>query len=598
MDKDLMIRNPNPYLKGLTPFNEDYEAQIFIERAKLPSVEALYVDTESNGQSLKDGRGHTIGISIDYAPDPLNAYSLYFPFRHKMGNLDHTYLSPIKDLIEKEGKTIVCHNIKHDLLAMESLGINCPFDFDDTMLLAHSVDENKLSYRLDYISKELGLPGKARDKYFDKAIQLLGWDGMPPVNMAPYAATDASLLRPIRDHYRPIYLKEDESNGENWKVDREFILLLNNIEKTGAKVDLTLAEKEIERGQERMDVITKELGLNPGSKEELKELLLGGLELPVLKRSAKTNKPSFDAKVMEQYEEMLQEINSPVAALVLEYRGYQKAVSTYWKAYLTHVSPDGRIRPNFNMHRTRTHRLSCDTPNLQNIPRVSEKPWHGQLKQGFIPEDDFELWEFDYAQLEFRLGAAYARQTDLIEIFNDPDRDIFTEMSFPLGMSRDHTKTLNYSLQYGAGIRRIMAAFGVSEAKAKSIRDNYFNNYSGFKAASNQAQQVCRSKGYVRTWATRRRHFPFPNQEAHKAFNAIIQGGAFEIVKRQMIRLYKEIGADNPECRMILQVHDSILFEIMKGKVEYYSRIIKRILEDVTPDFGVKFKVDAKIWGT
>ena len=594
----MKVMNPLPHLKDSNPNSkENSEFQIFLGMARLPEVDTLFVDTESNGQSLKDGRGFTIGISIDFAVNDYTAYSYYFPFRHKTDNLSLSYRDELKELIEKGGKKIVCHHTRHDILANNSLGIKVPFDFDDTMLLAHSVDENKLSYKLDYIAKELGLPGKARDNHFEQAIKLLGWDGMPPANMAEYAATDATLLRPIYSHYKPIYDSEDESNGELWHYDRRFMLLLNNIELTGAKVDLQLAEREAERGEARMAEIAKELGLNPGSRNDLEELLINKLELPVVKSSPKTNNPSFDKKAMEVYEGYLEKLNSPVAQLVLEYRGYQKAVSSYWKAYLNHVSPDGRIRPNFNLHRTVTHRLSCNTPNTQQIPRITQKEWSKYVKQGFIAEDGYALIEADYSQLEFRLGAAYAQQKDLIEIFNDPNRDIFDEMSIDLSMLRHDTKTLNYTIQFGGGVKRISEAFNIPPANAKLIRDNYFNTYTGFRKVIQMANQTAQGQGFVRTWTGRRRHFEDPYGEAHKAFNAVIQGGAADIVKRQMIRLADAIGWDNPECRMILQVHDSIVFEIIKGKVEYYSRIIKKVLEDVVPDFGVQFRVDVHEWG-
>jgi len=597
------IRNQNLLVNHSIPISDNHEFQSFIELAKLPSVKVLHVDTESTytpTQNIKDGTGFTVGTSIDYELDSDGpAFSYYFPFRHKVKSLDHTYLAQIKNLLEKGKKKIVCHNVKHDILALQSLGIDISeCDFECTMLMAHQANENKLSYRLDTLAKELGLPGKARDKIFDLAVKLVGWDGMPPNELGEYACTDASLLRPLRKHWLPIYQREDDSNGECWAVDKQFILCLNDIETTGAKVDLELAAREYERGTARMAEVVKDIGLNPGSRDELEKLLIGELELPVVKRSPKTNKPSFDKKAMEQYDQLLEESHSPVAQLVLEYRGYQKATSSYWKSYLEHVSPDGRLRPNFNMHRTVTHRLSCDTPNLQQIPRISSKPWHGNVKQGIIPEEGYVLIGFDYKQLELRLGAAYGKEQRLISILNDPERDIFSEMSLDLNMLRDDTKTLNYSLQYGAGIRRVSTAFGVPANTAKSIRDNYFNTYPGLRDATNLAARVCKNKGYVKTWASRRRHFTDKYQEAHKAFNAVIQGGGFEIVKRQMVKIRKELGPNNLDCRMILQVHDEVLFEIKKEKVEYYCRIIKKIMEDVVPDFGVQFHVSVKQWGT
>lgn len=561
--------------------------------AELPTVKELHVDTESNGKPIKDGRGYGIGMSIDFTYDGLNSYSYYFPFRHRNGrNLSLSYRDELKTLIEDRGKTIVSQNARFDIESSKTMGIKYPKNFECTMLCAHSVDENMRSYSLDSLARGLGLPGKARDDFLSKIIGLLGWDGVPAENLAEYAAWDATLLRPIHKHYKTIYNKEDDSNGEVWENDKKFMLLLNEIERNGARVDLDLAEREVERGEKRMAELSNEIGLNPGSRDQLEELLIGrlGLVVPDAHRSEKTGKPSFDKKAMEYYEEELLLLGSPVAQQVLEYRGYQKAVSSYWKAYLEHVSPDGRIRPNFNLHRTLTHRLSCDTPNLQQIPRVTAKPWNRLVKSGFIPEHGYEIWEADYSQLELRLTAAYAKQQNLIEIFKDPSRDLFSEMAARMGLERDPTKTFVYAVGYGAGVKKIAAMLGVSLGEAKRIKDRYFSDYSGFQNVIQLAEQTCKGQGFIRTWTTRRRHFDNPLTQAHKAFNSVIQMGAADIVKRVMVNTRENL---DPEVRMILQVHDSVWYEIPKGpKLEFYKSEIVRLMEIMPTDFGVPFKID------
>lgn len=463
------------------------------------------------------------------------------------------------------------------------------------MQMAHDVDENKLNYKLDYLTKELGYAGKARDSHFDQIKKLLGWDGIPPDLMQEYAATDASLLRPLIQHYEPIWRAEDETHGRRWSYDQKFMLLMNEIEETGIRVDLDLAEKKVESGERRLQEIRDELKLNPGSNKDLKRLLIDDLGLPVVKRSQKTDEPSFDKFAMAKYEEYLVKMNSPVAKLVLEYRGYQKAVSSYWRTYLNHVSADGRIRPNFNLHRTVTSRLSCDTPNTQQIPKVTEKPWHGDVKQGFLAEPGFALWEADYAQLEMRLSAAYAQELELIAIFADDNRDIFDEMAARLRMPRPDTKTLNYAIQYGSGITHLSDVFGVSREAATEIRDHYFSTWPGFAEKSKAANTLAQRRGYVKTWSGRRRHFVNPREEGHKAYNAIIQGGAADIVKRRQLALREAL---DPECRQVLQIHDSVVFEMPIGSEKKYGPQIIEIMEDVQPDFGVKFKVDFHRWGS
>jgi DNA polymerase-1 len=298
---------------------------------------------------------------------------------------------------------------------------------------------------------------------------------------------------------------------------------------------------------------------------------------------------------MALYERDLELLENPTAGLIKEYRGWSKACAVAYEGYPALLSPDGRLRPNYKLHGTVTGRLSCEKPNLQQIPRVSSKTWDGALKRLFIPAEGFELWEADYSQLELRLGAAYAGERSLIEEFSKPDSDVFTRMANELGFSRGDTKTLTYTLQYGGGIKRLSDVFRVDAARADSIRSQYFNTYPGFRRLPQEAARKAKSRGYVKLWTGRRRHFENPEEEAHKAFNAVIQGGAAEIVKRTMLRLYESV--DGPDCRMLLQVHDSVVFEIRSEMVESYTPRIKETMEAVTPDFGVKFAVQLKPWG-
>jgi DNA polymerase-1 len=573
---------------------DNQEFKLFLKMAEYAPI--LGVDTESNGEDLRDGRGHTTGMSVAFSHDGINGYAYYFPFRHEFGNLDWSYRDQLKTLIES--KPITAHNLKHDRLALRSIGINsdeCPEAYC-SMLLAHNVWENYLSYGLDYLARNVvGIPGKQRDDDFENYRKAFGYGGIPPSAMGDYGARDAELHLEVFNHFKPLYDEEDETDGERWLVELEFIKLLNKIEGHGARVDLDLAQREISLGELRMNEIIDDLGYNPGSNKDLEKLLIQDLKLPVFKRSEKTDKPSFDKQAMEFYEEILEHIDSPVAKNVLEYRGYQKAVSSYWKAYLRLISPDGRVRPNFKQHGTKTGRLSCADPNLQQIPRVTAKPWNKRVKAGFIPRDGYKLWEADYSQLEMRLQAAYSKDPTLLEIFNDDSRDLFDEMAAALGIFRYDAKQNNYATGYGAQPPKIASMLGIPVYKAYRIRENYFAAYPGLEKLSEMAAATVKGQGYIRYWTKRRRHFENPSKDGHKAVNSVMQGGAAEIVKRTQIRLDKEI---DPECLQLLQVHDAVLFEIPIGKEKKHLPEIKRIMEDCDPGFGnVPFKVDIHEWG-
>jgi DNA polymerase-1 len=218
------------------------------------------------------------------------------------------------------------------------------------------------------------------------------------------------------------------------------------------------------------------------------------------------------------------------------------------------------------------------------------------MKQCFIPREGFTLLEGDYSQLEFRLSAAFAKQTNLLEIFNDPSRDVFTESSKLLGMKRQDGKTLTYLLGYGGGPDKIKNVFGVSLDEGRAIRDNFFATYPNLLKAARYANNIALAKRRVPIWSGRYRNFLNVKEEAHKAYNSLVQGGAADIVERTMVRCRQE-GLNTEDCRMLLQVHDSLVFEVRTELVPYYKIIIKECMQRVEPNWGVLFKVDIKEWG-
>lgn len=559
----------------------------------LAAAPYVAVDTEANGGDIRDERGFAMGVSVACrmgTGGPI--ISAYFPFRHETDNLPSHYVSELGEVLANHN-CLVFHNAKFDIVSLGTLGIDITGKFYDTMLMAHMVDENLTSKGLDFLAKTLLKEAGKNNDHVKGWAKAWGWHTIPAQMMAPYAKNDAEMTLRLFEHLFPNF-EEQGFNGELWDIEQEFTRLLIKMEGRGIKIDANLCRAQAEHGRQRMAMLTEELGANPASPLDLADLLITELGLPVHKTTPQ-GKPCFDKEAMAKYEENLVEIDSPIAKQVLEYRGWQKAVSASYEAYLNLVSPDGRVRPNYKIHGTTTGRLSCEAPNLQQIPRVSDKPWNGNLKSAFVPQEGYELWEADYGQLEFRLGAAYAQEEDLLAAFSDPERDVFTEMAAELGMPRQDVKTLTYTLQYGGGVNRLSTVFRVSPDRASQIRDDYFSRYPGFKRATTNAATAVKRRGYVKYWTGRRRHFQYGEDESHKAFNAVIQGGAAEIVKRTMLRLSEEV--DGPDCRMLLQVHDSVVFEILSDRVDEYTQRIRKVMEAVEPDFGVRFVVDVHPWG-
>lgn len=579
----------------------------------------LAIDTETTGLRFFD---KTIGVSwatvIDGRPN-----SYYVATDHAVGpNISQETLDMLLYVLSQP-RPLVFANAQFDLLKLEGLGIRLDdHEFYDVAAMAHLIDENEpfQGKSLDMLAQfYLGEKGKVEEfahikEYLDGGGKLgvraqyqrkhtLKWqkeNGWPDTSwemIHEYARADAEttfrLLPVLLDHPEWRELPEDI-----WQEKQDIVRVLLEMGRRGIRIDEELSQQYIDLGEAEMERLRAEIGLNPASRNDLRELFIERLGLPVVKKSAKTGEPSFDKDVMAEYDAMLEIVDTPEAKLVKEFRGWQKAVSASYRPYLDLLDQDGRLRTSYKLHGTTTGRFSASTPNLQQIPKESDKPWNGKVKECFISEEGYTLLNADFSQLELRLGTCYAGEAQLREVFEE-GRDIFTEMSKQLGMTRQDTKTLVYSIQYGAGINRIMHAFRVSKQRAMEIRDTYFSTYPRFKNLADICSNRVRSNGKIRLWSGRYRHFQHPDSEDYKAMNSLIQGGAADIMERVMIRAFKEL--DNDDCRMLIQVHDSLTWEVKSELVPVYWPKIKELMSDVVgatgmEEFDVRFNVDVGFW--
>ena len=541
----------------------------------------------------------------------------YLSFNHpasggyEVDNLDADVLFELKQAIENYEGYIIFHNAKFDLESLRTIGINYTGKYYCTMLMAHLLNEIfPYQKSLDACGKHYCKdPGKKQSPEFNMFMALYGWAGMPSQVIREYAEYDAVLTLKLFFVLLPLFQKEGlEDYWNNHKM--KFVTVVRAMERRGVRIDVPMCLRMTMHGQMIMDDVVELLnGMNPGSTKDLEKLLMEELGLPLVKPTKGTKgtrdkpnppemwKPSFDKEAMEIYDRMLEMRgdDNETAQHILTYRGWQKAVSSNYKPYVELLSPDGRLRPNYKMHGTKTGRMSCEKPNLQQIPRAGDKPWNGEMKTAFLAEDGYGLWEADYGQLEFRLTAAYAHEDRLLGVF-EQGRDVFDEMSKDLGMPRQSVKTLTYTIQYGGGLTRISAVFGVTTERADAIKSNFYSAYPGIRQVSNLAQRKAKFAGKIKLWSGRYRHFAYPQGEAHKALNSVIQGGSADIVEGTMIRLFEKVDNEE-ECRMLLTVHDSVIFEIKEGLEDKYIPLIKETMENVEPDFGVKFKVDIHKFG-
>lgn len=594
---------------------KEKEGQTFLKLLYDNPEIPVAVDTETTGLNvtLDD---HLIGVSMAFIHEG-KGYSHYFGFRHETGvNCGKDTLRMLKGVLLQD-RVIVFANALFDMLSLLTVGIDTrQSNFIDICTMAHLINENRpFNKGVDSLAKHyLGEDeGKIEDDFVE-AEKKTGNRHITPEQMWDYAVVDAELTYRIWDVLR-FHKNWLELPEEVWSWKQRLIAgPLLAMKQRGVRVNVELCKAEIIKGEAEMKRLAAELGFpaKPTKKNPdplptlgpiaLEEIFLKRLKLPVVKRGKPSKRnpdgnPSFDKTVMEEYDLLLERIDSPEAKLVKAYRGWQKAVSASYKAYLRFLDDDGRVRCSYKTHGTVTGRFSCSEPNLQQIPKSSDKEWNGKVKQAFVAEEGYVLINADFSQLELRLATAYADIPELKQVFEE-DRDIFTEMSGTLGFSRNDTKTFVYSTQYGAGPPRIMSAFGVTYKEATQMIRHYYKTYPGFRVLAERCRTKAERELEVVIWTGRKRHFLYKS-DSYKAMNSVIQGGAADIVERIMVRVFDVI--DNDDCRMLLQVHDSITFEVKAEKVEEYMKRIKAVMEDVDAiapetNFDVKFAVDVDYW--
>jgi DNA polymerase-1 len=566
----------------------------------------IAVDTETSGLDVRNGRDYLMGICLS-----VPGMKGYLPFRHKTGNLPKRVLfDHLLPILQK--KDLIWHNRKFDMHSFKTIGID-PLTFKgkqwDTLMMAHLVNEEWYSKELDALSKMLLKRDKKDKDELHKWGKILGYANLTPEMFNQYGAEDAELTGALKWELLPRLIKQELL--EVYQVEEDFTRILYKLEQRGVGVHKDFCAQKAEIGEKRLSEIENELGFNVASGPQLGKFMLEELGLPILKHtdscpscrageSLESHEwtPSFAKKVMEEYDLLLQESNNPTAKLVGEFRGWQKAVSSLYLPMLEKVGPDGRIRTDFRQAGTTSGRISSSNPNLQQLPRGSDKPWNGDAKRAFhAGREGFSILGWDYSQLELRLAADYGEEDGLRREFESTDADPFSYLAPRIfGVltpeTRHDTKTFVYANLYGAGLRKIASQLGRSLNETEDLYAKYHSSIPGIMAVSKAVAGIVEQRGWVRYWDGRRRHFR-NKSDSYKGWNAVCQGGGAQLVKRAMIRCEQ---FEDEHCEMRLQVHDEITFAIEDGYRDKYEPEIIKAMTD-WPQFSVKMHVEGKEWG-
>lgn len=590
---------------------EQFEAA----RTTLIEAELIAIDTETNWTNNWDSR-HLMGIST-FCPVPTSTdhyVAFYFPFRHNpdktlfpkySDNLPIEWLRELQIALERENVQWIFHNAKFDVQVFAKEGIDICGFYYDTVILSHMDNENKFSHELDDLAK-LVRDKKLRSELHTIAKQLgngkieVGWSKIPPEVMSLYAEGDARITWELKHFFEP-RLKEQEL----WHLyprEYERSRVLTRMEQRGIGVDKEIATQLSLSAQNQMTKSLAEFGYDPMKPSQLAHRLFGvppeGLGLqPSGWSSRKSVEFSQGLPIMNA--EVLSRLNHPEAQKVLDYRSWMKADGTWYKPWVTMCDRNDRVHPSYRQHGTKTTRLSCEKPNMQQIPRNMDKT---PVKKMLKAKDDYELWSFDYNQIEFRLAVVYAEVPELMEGLKG-DLDVhkvtmelcgiqeLTGLSFE--DARYVGKQSNFALLYGAGYEVLLkqiwrdARLELPDHVGEAIHSEFHRAYPQFRQIAYKAERGARKRGWVKGWTGRKRHFDVA-WECHKAFNSIIQMGAAEIVCDSMIKLDKE------GFELVSQVHDDIWIEIPKDEVEEQKTKILSIMDWASVEFPIPFTVGAK----
>ena len=511
--------------------------------------------------------------------------------------INHFYLGVQKQIDEKTAlraieeilnKNVIGHNLKFDFKMLRNYGIKTPVPLADTMIMAWIIDPDS-PVGLDSVAKRY--LNHQNIKFKEVVGKNQNFADIDINTAAKYAAEDAIITLKLYEKLKDRLWDEVKWDFEN--IEMPFINVLIDMEKEGIKVDIEYLEKLQEHISEKLEELTNEIyslagqEFNIKSPKQLSHILFEILKLPA-KKKTKTGY-STDEKVLNSLKEAHE-----IMPKLLEYRKLDKLLSTYVIPLKEYAKKDKnhKIYTNFLQTGTATGRLSSKNPNLQNIPTSTDI----NIRNAFITDKLFV--SLDYSQIELRLLAHFSEDSNLINAFLN-DEDIHQKTADLIGVSRSVAKSINFGLIYGMGPKKLSETIHVSIKEAKEFIEKYFASFPTVKDFIEKTKQDAKEKGYVETLLKRRRFFDFASANARtaaayerEAVNTIFQGSAADIIKKAMVDIKNEF----PESKMVLQIHDELIFEIEnEEEASEYKKIMENSLKLKVPlKVGMSF---AKRWG-
>ncbi len=571
----------------------------------LKKQRGFVLDTETSDLDVR----HTEFLGISFSFREKQAFYVDLtPNREK-------FLKILKPVLQNPRILKSGHNLKFDIKVLRQNNINLKGIFFDTMLASYLLNPGSRAHDLDSLAfSELGyemikideLIGKGKDQISLKDVEL--------EKIVLYSCEDADITLRLKNILEKRIRKEG-LDKVFFGIEMPLLWVLADMELTGVKIDSNFLKKLSTKVKRQIKSLERRIykiagtEFNVNSTQQLSEILFSRLKIN--SKDIKRTQTGYSTAASE-----LEKLRGKhrIVDLIFEHRELSKLNNTYLEALPELVDEKtGRVYTNFNQTITATGRLSSSEPNLQNIPIRTDLG--NDIRKSFIAEEGNELLSADYSQIELRIAAHIAKDKKMresflkgedihsrtaAEIFNIPLQKVTPEM-------RRSAKTLNFGILYGMGMKSFASSARVSQEKAREFFEEYKKDYQGIMSYVENVVKSSRKFGYVKTIFGRKRPLPDINAERQMiraaaermAINTPIQGTAADIIKLAMIKIHNKIIKKNPDIKMILQVHDELVFEIPKIKLEFYAKEIKSIMENICK-LSVPLRVDlfsGKNWG-
>lgn len=569
--------------------------------ARAAAARRVAVDTETT--SLDAMRADLVGVSLALGPND----ACYIPLGHGGSDMfaekpeqvpKAEAIAALKPLLEDEAVFKIFQNGKYDLNVLARQGIAVS-PIDDTMVISFALDAGRGEegmgggHGMDELSqRHLGHTPIPFKDLCGTGKKTISFAEVPLDRATAYAAEDADVTWRLHAHLKPRLAVEGGSRVYE-RVDRPLIPVVAAMEREGIRVDRARLAKlseefarEIGRLEGEIHVVAGQ-EFTVGSPKQLGDILFDKLGYKGGKKG-KSGQYSTDVSVLEK----LAGEGAPIARLVLEWRQLSKLKSTYTDALQQAINPDtGRVHTSYSLVGAQTGRLSSTDPNLQNIP--IRTAIGRQIREAFVPEPGNVLLAADYSQIELRLAAHMADVASLKEAFAEGEdihartaREMFGEVTRD---TRARAKTINFAILYGISRWGLAARLEVPPEEAQAMIDTYFQRFPGIQRYIHETLESVRAKGYSETLFGRKTWFPRINSKnqaerqgsERAAINAPIQGTSADIIKRAMARMLPALAdAGLHDVRMLLQVHDELVFELPEARVDAATPIIRQVMAE------------------